>query len=351
MELDWVAVISSAISIILTGLVTWRQTKSSQEDRIRTLQVREHQLKQQVTQLQAEKKKVTEAQQVLQKECASLRPFAQGYHQAREALKTSRLVKTYCQPVLLLGPRAVGKSSLLAQWHAPWDHSDLSATQTISVSHVPIYDFASPQAESHFAMPDLKVVADIHLKLKVIDFPGEPTAQQSALAIAKEEAFNLIRNTDKNLGIVLICLLDAEEAVLGIRPETRKYYNGDMFRQLRSLVSHAQINVDRIVLVFNKYDLLRTRSGPNVSDEMLQKSCVDKLSEVYGLLAGVCAPGKVCEVFSILSRENIVQRNQGAPIILGEASRAFVAAFAGPGAVRKVIPHDATNHSAVHFQL
>src|SRR6185295_17232065 len=110
--MDLTAVISSLISILLTGWLTWRQTKSHQEDRIRALQVSEHQLQQQLTLLQGEKAKLVSEQTSLQQERDSLRPLAEGYRKARAALQASRVVRTYRQPVLLLGPRSVGKSSL-----------------------------------------------------------------------------------------------------------------------------------------------------------------------------------------------------------------------------------------------
>src|SRR5687768_12286125 len=63
-----------------------------------------------------------------------LEHFKEKYEAVKQRLEASFVVREYIQPVILVGPRAVGKTSLLVQWHAPWDHSRLNPTQAHNTS-------------------------------------------------------------------------------------------------------------------------------------------------------------------------------------------------------------------------
>jgi len=57
----------------------------------------------------------------------------------------------------------------------------------------------------------------------------------------------------------------------------------------------------------------------------------------------------VCEVFTILDRDDLAKNNRGAPIVLGEAARNFVAAMAGEKRLHEIIEQSATTHAAPMF--
>ena len=277
-----------------------------------------------------------------------LSKFEKKYKSVKEHLKKSSVVRTYSQPAILVGPRGVGKTSLLMQWHSPWDHSLLSATQTHRISTVPIYDFEQENTEPHFADSDILSDVHIHLKLRIHDSPGELSAQASIQAQARDETASLRQSTGKNLGIVLICMFDAEEAVTGLSDATNSYYNGELFANFKKLVAHNEISIDRLILNFNKYDNLK-KHKPNQGDTTLLQLCVDTHKPIISLLRGICNPEKVCEVFTVLDRENMVENNRGAPIVLGEAARRFVEVMAGRQVMEKVVPEGASSFASSIF--
>jgi GTPase SAR1 family protein len=280
----------------------------------------------------------------LREQVERLAPFEEKYEQVKSKLQKSQgVVKEYSQPVILVGPRAVGKSSLLAQWHAPWDYSRLASTARYKTSTVPIYDFKQTNTEPHFADPDIKTDVHIHLKLKVHDFPGELNAQKSVIDRAIQETQNLRQNTGKaDLGIVLICIFNAQEAAANLSQSTIYYYNGELFARLRELVAYQQVRIEKLVLVFNKYDLLK-KSYPNEDDKFLLDKCLEAFKEVIFPMRGICNTERVCEVFTSLSREtDMPYHSKGASIVLGEAARKFVEVMAGMEAVTKVIPDTET---------
>lgn len=104
---------------------------------------------------------------------------------------------------------------------------------------VPIYDFKLEKTEPHFADPEILTNVHVHLKLKVHDFPGELSQQKHIVEQTKQETLSLRQSTGKNLGIVLICMFDAEEAARGLSDDTYAYYNGELFSNLREFIAYG----------------------------------------------------------------------------------------------------------------
>jgi hypothetical protein len=283
-----------------------------------------------------------------QREVSNLLAFKKKYEDVKSRLESSVQVKEYCQPVILVGQRAVGKSSLLALWHTPWNCAGLKATQTHKVSVVPIYDFEQSDREPHFADRTISTRVDIHLQLRVHDFPGELKAQENIIEQAKEETSDFRVSTNKNLGVVLICMFDASEAIAGIPLQsTIDYYNGDLFKNLKTLVSNDNIGLERLVLVFNKSDILRQKF-PSEKDSILLEKCLETFMPLISSLRSTCNPEKVCEVLTNFDRD-IIANNRGEAIVMGEAARNFVKEMAGQQAVQQVIKNNASTNAARFF--
>jgi hypothetical protein len=256
------------------------------------------------------------------------------YDRLRSRLAQSRITRTYLQPVLVVGPLGVGKTSLVRQWHVPWEHSPVTATQSHRFSDVPIYGFDEPEPMPHFVDPGIKVPVRAQLGLRLHDFPGEQQAQQKIGEIVREEAERLRRLTRKDLGLVVLCMFNAEEAHTGVQPETARYYNGDLFRQLRLLIAEGHVAIARLILVFNKADLLRAQRPAGAADPELLAECVRCFETTCQPLRGIVHPEKVCEVLTVLGRHEAGYRSEGAAMLKGEAARPLVEAFlgkSGPG--------------------
>ena len=334
-------IVAAIIGAAVSGLITWQFASSDLGKKNNLLEAQIRDSNKTITKLNSDLSST-------KKEVNRLSNFKDKYQRVKNKLQASSVVREYVQPVILVGPRAVGKTSLLAQWHAPWDHSRLDPTQTHSTSMVPIYDFKQKNTEPHFADPEILTDVHIHLKLRVHDFPGELGAQKKIVEQAIQETLYLRKSTGKSLGIVLICMFDSEEAGKGLTQSTIDYYNGELFGNLRRLVAHNQVGIERLVLVFNKYDLLKKRQRQQ-DDVTLLNHCLINYHSIISLLRGTCNPEKVCEVFTILSREDMAYNNRGAPIVLGESAREFVKAMAGGQAVQEVIRENATNYAAPMF--
>ena len=344
-----IPIITTVVGVVAGGVCTWYLSKNDRAARLElthNLQRTQKQLKD----VEIAKKTADAERQKLAAEVINLRATSEKYERVKAVLQRSSVVRTFHQPVLLVGPREVGKTSLLKQWHAPWDLSANERTRIERYADVPVFDFELPDQEPHFADPEVLTGVHAHLMLRVHDFPGELGAQAMIKEKVIAETIELRRTTQKTLGVVLICFFDALEAHQGVSEKTRDYYNGDLFRELRELVAHGQVAIDRLILVFNKYDLLREVAEQAMSDRELLELCAATFADVLKPLHGACNHEKVCEVFTILDREGMHLKNRGAPIVKGEAARKFVEILAGAKVANDALGSvRATSYTAPHL--
>ncbi|MDX8144268.1 hypothetical protein SK854_19280 [Lentzea sp. BCCO 10_0061] len=322
-------VAGAVVAAVLTSIITWSVTKGrlSKENTRMTKDLATSKLSANRLrgQLESSQRTVTRLTAVEQK-----------YLNVRNALTNSGVIQHFHQPVLLLGPRAVGKTSLLMQWNAPWERTiSVQSTRTHNYATVPVFDYQLPYDVPYAADPDIRTTAYAHLRLRVHDFPGEVSAQTKALEVASQEALQLRADIGQNLGVVLICMFDAVEVVDGISSETNQYYNGDLFQRLRIYVGDSSITIQRLIVVFNKIDLLAKRL-PQLSQPELLDRCVTTFMKLLEPLRGACSAEKVCETLTMCDRANLMA-SQGGPVVKGEAARGMVHAISGPAKVAELL--------------
>lgn len=277
------------------------------------------------------------------KEIDKLNTIKLKYEKINTELEKSSVVRTFSQPVIIMGPRRVGKTALVLQLHSPWIHEKLQGTSMHKHSPVPIFDFIEKDLTEHFANRELKVPLHTHLVLDLHDFPGEFSSQNEIKEIILEQAQLLKHQTSKNLGLVLICMFNSKEAASGISDDTSKYYNGDLFKKIKSFVTDNQVSIDRLIFVFNHFDTLE-KLKPEMQGSALMNYCLEKFSPIFSDLNRLCNQDKVCEVFTVLGGENIMVENRGANVVQGECSRIFVSYFVDDIKIKEIIPESATKN-------
>jgi hypothetical protein len=343
--MDVIAAVLGVVAAIITGVITWNMGRSdlAQRNNLLSAQLddglqKTRKLESQVADLS--RRQAADAANIAAQEAkiAELTATSGKYDTLRDNLRRSHVVQNYAQPVILIGPRFVGKTSLMEQLRAPWIHDDLMPTASHHISEIPFYDFKQNVLESHFADPTIKTEVHAHLKLRVHDFPGELHAQPLVVQEAARESAALRERTGLSLGLVLICMFDASEAHRGISSETRAYYNGEPFRTLVTGVSRRTFEIDRIIIVFNKFDLL-SLEYPGMTDMQLLMKCIESHRDHINRIRDICHSDKICEVLTVLTRGASMSMSvRGAPIVLGEAARVFVSKMANPATVERLIP-------------
>ena len=327
------------LSVIISGILTWIITKESLGTQLSNLKSTLNRTEEQLKIIKESKQKLVTSETNLKKnltqEIAKSKTLDEKYTNIREKLQNSRIVNNFYQTVVLCGPRSVGKTSLMMQLHAPWDYSKLSPTIKHRRASFPVCTQEGDKIP-HFADSSIKVKSKSTVSLDIHDFPGELSYQKRILEFLNDEA-------DKDFGIVLICMFDAEEAYSGISKSTDEYYNGDLFKQLRKLISF-KLEIVRLIFVFNKFDILKTKFPSKDNSELLDK-CIKEYSQILRLFSGIVNPEKVCEILTILGREDIMIENMGATIVKGEASREIIKKVLGNHLLTDIIEKPATTKS------
>ena len=254
-------------------------------------------------------------------------PFEKKYQDVAEKLRASAVIHEYAQPVLLVGPRFVGKSSLLQQWYSPWDTEPISSTDDYRVSMVPVFDISNFKSEPHFADKDIMTDVDAHLKLRVYDFPGERSFQEIIGEKASHETQALRQKSGVKLGVVIICMFDAKDVMDGISQATREYYNGELFANLTTTVTMRKIKIERLILLFNKVDLAEA-TYPSLGEKEILKRCVERTRRLIEPIRNATQNDKIFKLATALTLET-GNSTRGSSQVLGEAAVGLVAALAG----------------------
>lgn len=235
------------------------------------------------------------------------------------------------------------------QLHASWVNTKLTASADHKSYQVPIYDYTEKTLTPHFANEEIRVNLDTHLVLELHDFPGELRSQTQIKDIVLEQAQALRNSTNSDLGVVLICMFNAAEAETGISAETESYFNGDLFKQIRSFVTGSQVSVDRLIYVFNHYDKLK-KLKPGMDGLTLRHFCLSKFSRIFSDLNRICNHEKICEVFTVLGGDDFATENCGEAMVKGECARKFVSFFVDGVKVKELFPESASNHALKYQQ-
>lgn len=255
-----------------------------------------------------------------------------------DALRGSPQIETWCQPVFLLGPRDVGKTSLIRQWlvgaQEGWTQVESGPSHQSETREIPIHDLQLAALQPHYAFPEFEAPIEVHLKLRVYDFPGDlgKLAEFLDAVVRESSAFtrDTKRDTEQGLGVVLVCLFNAAELCTGVTPDTREYYESPPFKQLHRTVVREEARVERLVVVFNRIDLLKD-AYPHLSYADLREECRRFFRPYYRELIEQCElpADRVHFEVTMLSPEALVAGNLNAPRVLGHCARSIVAYFRG----------------------
>jgi len=343
---------TSVLTVIATLVITYLVNKNTDKGKltreVTTLSTQLDNERNNRLSLESQLKKINVENLSNKKVIDNLNTIKLKYEKTNAILEKSAVVRTLSQPVIIMGPRGVGKTALVVQLHAPWIHEKLKASIDHKHSEVPIFDFIEKDLTNHFANSDLKVQLHTHLVLDMHDFPGDFSAQTQIKETILEQAKEIKYRTGKNLGLVLVCMFNSEEAGIGISDVTRQYYNGDLFRQIKCFVTDDQISIDRLIFVFNFFDKLE-KLKPEMNGSSLRNYCLDKFSPIFNDLNRICNHDKVCEIFTVLGGEEIVVENRGGTVVKGECSRKFVSFFVDEIKIKEIIPDSATNNASKYF--
>ncbi len=292
---------------------------------------------------------LTRSREVLEAENRSLRGSIEDF---RRKLQEMPVVDTYRQPVLLMGPSSVGKTSLIRQLEARWKprRARVSPSPTAAPSlkpvSVPVGDCYRSKACQHPLDEQMYADLQTHLVLDFFDFPGEPKGRTAILQSVCERTTDIYQST--GLGVVLICMFNADEAARREPLDVSKsYYDDDTVLKLRDFVVLSKARIERLILVFNKVDLLRDKR-PRFNDSDLRELCREfflthfrDLENLSRYRADDAAENSAREplacIITMLNQEAPDSRIQGASEVLGAASSSLLRRFGGESMLQEML--------------
>ncbi len=284
----------------------------------------------------------------IRRQFGEIKANADRYLAVREKFEMARGVHKFYQPVLLVGPIASGKTSLLWQWQAPWEPAPKESTINVKQANVTLYSRDDWMKGPHAYDDSVAISYEAHLMLRVFDFPGELTKQAQVAATLAEQTKELKAYAErvtkeenrariKKLGIVVICMLDCGALTQYWANGDREaleahisYYNAALFKELKRKIAEQSVDIDHVVLVFNKFDLVR-QFLPDKSDHDRLLACrsgFDKAG-VTEFLTGTVHRSRMPHVPSVLNPTDLTAQIQGATTIRKFAGKSIVEAILG----------------------
>jgi hypothetical protein len=167
------------------------------------------------------------------------------------------------QPVLMIGPKAIGKSSLINRIADTRHKAGATLTQAERGLYLLPERYWSNESNVLGGVPE---TYQIRPGLRFWDVPGEFGPQQRALQTVIESASDFFNRTrfmgDKTgLGVVLACFMGTTSSDI---QATKSLYTEQFFTVFKEAIFTGlkRIQVESVVIVFNKWDLwLHERLG------------------------------------------------------------------------------------------
>jgi hypothetical protein len=249
------------------------------------------------------------------------------YEGVRQKLSEAGMDKTYYQPVFLLGPRGVGKTSLVTRWEVVWEDFSPAPSIDLRRADVLVREIESVETVPHYVDPSIMTAVHAQIKVRVWDVAGELHGQRDVETAIRDETRRLLQDARRDLGVVIVCMFDASECVLpALALNTRRYYTAELFAHLRTLAFQGDVKIERIVMVFNKIDRLLAAVPKPMTDQEIVQMCRTRVCRDFPEFEGLCSADRVSAVTTVLdstSDETLV----GAPVVLREAARGILASF------------------------
>lgn len=227
-----------------------------------------------------------------------------------ETIQRQGVSKSFCQPVFLAGPRSVGKTTLVRAWYTDWIRTPPPApTPDPRFALVPFYRGVRDRVPGGSSfLPGVPIRVRVEASLRVWDFPGDPLHSPGgrALLAQLQDETAVMRETGgllRNLGSILVCLFDAEEAAIGVRDKTSEYYNKNFFARLDELRENDTVALQQLVIVFNKLDLLR-KTDPAQTHSTLRARCNKAFGEILGRLRDATKTAQVRTFTTVLAHNS-----------------------------------------------
>lgn len=194
---------------------------------------------------------------------------------AKEYIKSHTVIDYLYQDIVLLGPRNSGKTSVAKLWTEPaFNIEELSYTTQWQSYERDILEFDEYIKKNDTFAIDIKYHR--RLRIRIHDYPGEDKFRLQA-----------IRELPNLKNPVLLLFFDVQADSTGIQTIHRNnsYYSQAFMETVRSQ-EDITLGIPKVVVVFNKADLLPATMGFDVAKERLKQINADAVERIESLFSG-----------------------------------------------------------------
>ncbi|MBI3448015.1 MAG: GTPase domain-containing protein [Acidobacteria bacterium] len=178
--------------------------------------------------------------------------------------------------VIIMGPRASGKTSIVELWTSPWTQiGKLEPSATWRVYQKNIYE--SAEFIRHNRDLELDQTIKPTLRLRVHDFPGEDSYRVKALAELR---------SDKKCVLMFVMKVGIVGDQVELYRDNALYFSASLADTLFSQAERATMSVSKAIIVFNKADLLPKTWSDDEALVRLRSANRDALYQIERLFSG-----------------------------------------------------------------
>lgn len=227
-------------------------------------------------QLDAAQGKLLAVEQSLEETKTALSVATRRIDSFREYARQTTVISHLYHDVVLLGPRHAGKSSVAKLWTQPWfDIGELKPSTLWNTYEVSVYDLSTEERQD----PLFEVTRQYRhvLRVRLHDYPGDDARRTEAI-----RALPRLQNAALLLFFDLI--VDGDRVSSVAVSKNGSYYSKVFIEALQG-VSQLTSNVAKVILVFNKIDLLPSRDKKEII-KMLQAANAEVLSRLETVFGG-----------------------------------------------------------------
>jgi hypothetical protein len=191
-------------------------------------------------------------------------------------IKDLLFIEYIYQDIVMLGPRNSGKTSVAKLWSEPaFDIKDVAYTKTWTEYARDILELAEYSREHDVF--NISIKHQPRIRIKIHDYPGEDRWRTEA--IKKLPEFN------KSI-LLLFFDVYADSSGLHKTPENNKYYS-QVFVDTLKQQEGIGLNISKVIVVFNKADLLPSNMDIDQAKEALKKLNADAIDRIEGQFSGI----------------------------------------------------------------
>jgi hypothetical protein len=194
---------------------------------------------------------------------------------ARDYIKRHRVIDYLYQDIVLLGPRNSGKTSVATLWTDPSFNID----ESIPSDDWNIYERDILELDEYYKRSEefgIDIKYERRLRIRVLDYPGEDRFRLQAIKKLPEL---------HNPVLLLFFDVHADSTGLQVIHDNNRYYSQAFMETVKSQ-ANITLSISKVIVVFNKADLLFPMISLEVAENRLKQINVDAINRIESLFSG-----------------------------------------------------------------